>query len=128
MDTKLKIGISILCILLAIWTINYVMYVLGAGVFAGFSCGDSMEPTVSSGDIIVYESADEIEVGDVVLFYDHEVQSDVTHRITNIVRGETETKYKIQGDNRMYGDGWYNKSQIRGKTVGKVANIKQLCG
>lgn len=52
----------------------------------------SMEPVLSVGDVVIYKSRDEYEIGDVVIF--HQDDYFVTHRIV----GETENGFITQGD------------------------------
>jgi signal peptidase len=62
-----------------------------------------MYPTFESGDLVIYHkvAAQDVAVGDVVVFYDpadSSGQTLVTHRIIEIVEEDGTTKYRTKGD------------------------------
>lgn len=85
---------------------------LTAAVFAGIvSCvvvsGDSMEPGLSQGDLVVLRRRDAYRVGEVVAFRvpagEAGAGSVVIHRIRSVL---PEGRYRLRGDNRDVDDVW----------------------
>jgi signal peptidase len=73
--------------------------------------GNSMEPTLSSGDLVLVRKQDEYEVGDVISY--RAPIGPVMHRI---VDGNAHDGYVPQGDNNSIADPWRpNTSEIIGK-------------
>jgi signal peptidase len=86
--------------------------VLGPSVIGGpstyvFVSGTSMEPTLSTGDLVITRQATEYAVGDIVAFRlpDGAINERalVIHRI---VGGSATEGYVVRGDNRMGDDPW----------------------
>ncbi len=70
------------------------------------STGRSMEPNIREGDILVFRgvSAEEIEVGDVILFdvpeeMDELLPPRITHRVIEIRRENGDIYFRTKGDN-----------------------------
>ena len=105
---------TILCIiLLPILVINLTLIVKSyintdevpslGGVFPMIVLTDSMYPEIAAGDLIICNTAepDEIQVGDVISFFDPmgSGTSVVTHRVLEIVEEEDVLSYRTKGDN-----------------------------
>lgn len=138
---------TILCvILLPILVINLTLIVKSyvnedevpsvGGMFPMIVLTDSMHPVIESGDLIICHTAeaDEIQVNDVISFYDPmgSGTSVVTHRVLEIVEKDGEISFRTKGDNNNAEDtalvpaknliGIY---QSRIPTVGHVAMFMQ---
>src|SRR5690349_9465244 len=57
--------------------------------------GNSMEPMLTSDDFVLVKASSSYKEGDVVLYYNPELQHHLLHRITKIENG----RYTFQGDN-----------------------------
>jgi signal peptidase len=73
------------------------------GYFPLVVLSDSMYPTFQSGDLVIYhkETAQDVAVGDVIVFYDPASSSGqtlVTHRVMEIVDEDGTTEYRTKGD------------------------------
>lgn len=105
---------TILCIiLLPILIINLTLIVKSylnedevpsiAGVFPMIVLTDSMYPEIASGDLIICHTieAEEVQVGDVITFYDPmgNGTSVVTHRVLEIVEEDGKLSFRTKGDN-----------------------------
>jgi signal peptidase len=73
-----------------------------AGYFPLVVMTDSMDPEIESGDLVIYHTidAEEVEVGDVISFYDPagDGTSIVTHRVIDIVTDDGGLYFQTQGD------------------------------
>lgn len=105
---------SILClILLPILIINLTLIVKSyvntdevpsvGGIFPMIVLTDSMYPEISSGDLIICHTieADDVEVDDVITFYDPMGNGTtvVTHRVLEIIEKDGELSFRTKGDN-----------------------------
>lgn len=84
------------------------------GVGASLVLSGSMEPEISTDDLVFVKRADELHVGDVVLY--NTGGSNVLHRITKI-DGDMIT---TQGDANNTEDKPFSKSDVLGVYIGKV--------
>lgn len=63
--------------------------------------GDSMEPTICAGDLVVYHDGTDITEGDIITFYSDAFPVPiVTHRVVAV----TEHGYLTRGDNNPHSD------------------------
>lgn len=85
----------------ALWLVFLLPQQLGGSAAYVVVAGQSMEPTLWDGDLVVTRSAEAYAVGDVVAFRAPEGM--VIHRI---VGGSAETGFVTQGDNRSSVDLW----------------------
>ena len=86
------------------------------GFGASFVLSGSMEPEISTDDLVFVKRADELHVGDVVLY--NTGRSNVLHRITKI-DGDMIT---TQGDANNTEDKSFSKSAVLGVYIGKIPN------
>ena len=84
------------------------------GFGASFVLSGSMEPEISTDDLVFVKRADELHVGDVVLY--NTGGSNVLHRITKI-DGDIIT---TQGDANNTEDKPFSKSAVLGVYIGKI--------
>ena len=84
------------------------------GFGASFVLSGSMEPEISTDDLVFVKRADELHVGDVVLY--NTGRSNVLHRITKI-DGDMIT---TQGDANNTEDKSFSKSAVLGVYIGKI--------
>lgn len=91
--------------LLVAMIIAYIILWLSGGGIAVVS-GRSMEPTLHTGDIVLFvsTSVDELEEGDVVIYRDYRTGNLVIHRIIFKYETESRTCFVIQGDNNPVPD------------------------
>jgi signal peptidase I len=98
-------------VVLAIWFVAFRPAELGGPVRYAVIHGQSMEPTLHAGDLIVTRTRGEYEIGDVIAF--ESPVGAVTHRI---VGGDAEEGYISEGDNNQRPDPWViTPEQITGK-------------
>ncbi len=98
-------------LVLSIWFVAFRPASLGGPVRYVIIEGQSMEPTLSSGDLVLTRVRDEYEVGDVISF--ETPIGPVMHRI---IGGDAEAGYISQGDNNRRPDPWHtDRSQISGE-------------
>jgi len=76
-----------------------IAYVTVQPIYISGLEGDSMEPELSEGDIIVYSQYATPEEGSIVV-YEYEEDTQVGHRVIE----ETESGYITKGDNNDYKD------------------------
>lgn len=88
-------------VVLAAWAVLFAPAALGGSAGYVVVVGQSMEPTLRSGDLVVTRSASEYAPGDVVAF--ESGSGLVIHRI---VGGSAEEGFVMQGDNRSTADIW----------------------
>lgn len=67
---------------------------------------NSMSPTINKGDLIVakIEKIENLNVGDIVVFYDVAHDISITHRISNILHEDGNTMLETKGDNNNLQD------------------------
>lgn len=99
----------ILIIIAIIWfSFNYRLFIIATG---------SMQPTLQINELILVEKSNEnttYEIGDIVTYYDEELDATVTHRIVETVDNGFYTK----GDNNNTRDlKIVNYNQIIGKVI-----------
>ena len=105
---------------------NLLLHETSTGYFVSIGCGDSMEPSYESGDLLLNNGEyDSIQKGDVVLYID-EGGTSVHHRIIEVDKSR-EDPYLIRGDNNQASDGWYSEDDIKSKLIVQIFNVKQLC-
>jgi signal peptidase I len=105
--------------------LNYIFYLNSFGVYVAVSEGNSMEPNLSSGDILVHQPVNNLEEGDIVSYEPSDnVERDVRYAVHRIVEVDKsrDRPYKIKGDNNEHADGWYKKDQIESKVSFKIFN------
>lgn len=106
------IGAVLCVVLLPILIINCTLIVKSlmysdevpsvGGIFPLIVMTDSMYPEIQSGDLIICRTADadEIEVGDVIAFFDPtgESTSVITHRVTEVTEADGVVSFHTKGD------------------------------
>lgn len=102
---------AFLAVGLVVWLLFFLPGFLGGPAGYVVVSGESMEPALHSGDLVVTRSADEYEVGDVVAF--RVPEGIVIHRI---IGGNGDEGYELQGDNRNSPDEW---SPTNEEVIGK---------
>lgn len=106
------IGTVLCIILIPIFVINCILIAKSftseevpsvAGVLPLIVLTDSMYPVIESGDLIICRTADaeEIEVGDVIAFFDPAGNgtSIVTHRVMEVTEENGQRAWRTKGDN-----------------------------
>lgn len=79
--------------------------------YAGIPTGDSMEPTIQDGDLVLYEkvdSIDDVESGDIIHFTSQCSLKQDTNNIVHRVIDETEYGLITTGDNTTRADQLYD--------------------
>lgn len=96
---------------------KYGILVIGSG---------SMTGTINKGDAIIYKKLDdEVEKGDVIVFYNDNIR--VIHRVIDIKNSGKEIKYYTQGDaNQNQDEGYRVKEDIIGKVKIRIPYIGQF--
>ena len=90
------------------------------GFGASLVLSGSMEPEISTDDLVFVKRADELHVGDVVLY--NTGGSNVLHRITKI-DGDIIT---TQGDANNTEDKPFSKSAVLGVYIGKIPSVGKI--
>ncbi len=141
------LGVMMCIILIPILIINCTLLIKGytrkdevpsiGGIFPMIVLTDSMYPEFSGGDLIICknQSPEEVEVGDVITFFDPEGNGTTinTHRVLEIVEEDGKIAFRTKGDNNNTADriavtgdklvGVYTGTYIRG--AGDVAMFMQ---
>lgn len=96
---------------------KYGMLVIGSG---------SMTGTINKGDAIIYKKLDdEIEIGDVIVFYNDNIR--VIHRVIDKKNNGKEIRYYTQGDaNPNQDEGYRVEENIIGKVKLRIPYVGQL--
>jgi signal peptidase len=82
----------------------------------GYVIGDSMEPTMSGGDVFVYTDIVEPDTGDVIIYkQDSSIpnQKYIIHRVISV----KEDSYITKGDNNVAADKPVQKDQYKGTVL-----------
>lgn len=86
---------------------------LGGPVSYVVTSGNSMEPDLHEGDLVIVRASDSYEVGDVVAYMNGSLGSPVLHRIIGVDSGS----YVLQGDNNDFIDSYRpGKTEILGRS------------
>lgn len=87
----------------------------------------SMETNIMTGDLVIVKEVDtkDLKQGDIIAFKDEKIV--VTHRISQVINENGETKYITKGDNNNTEDkGFVLPSQVEGKykyRIGRLGNL-----
>lgn len=130
--TLLLVVIGVLVVYNAYILIARTLFKNGMPVAFGFACATvvsgSMADAIDTGDFIITRAQDEYAVGDVIMFYEAESNTYITHRII-LVSGDT---FVTKGDaNNAQDDFSVPVSEVVGKVVsvwrgfGKVITFLQ---
>ena len=120
---RLLIGAAVL----AIWFVVAAPTGLGGPLGMVWVSGASMEPTLSSGDLVITYGRGGYDDGDIVAF---EIPSGgtVIHRIIE----STDAGYRFQGDNRAFPDPWIlGSDELSGRevlTISNAAGVARILG
>lgn len=116
--------------------ITSILAVIAGGVIMLTSCqfkygilvigSGSMTGTINKGDAIIYEKLDdEVEKGDVIVFYNDNIR--VIHRVIDIKNSGKEIRYYTQGDaNPNQDEGYRVEEDIIGKVKIRIPYIGQF--
>ena len=115
--TSLLVVIAGVIIMLVSCQFKYGMLVIGSG---------SMTGTIDKGDVIIYEKLkDEVEIGDLIVFYDDNRR--VIHRVIDKKNSGNEIKFYTKGDaNPNEDEGYRIEENIIGKVKLRIPYIGQL--
>jgi len=90
--------------------------------------GESMEPTLSDGDLVMVKKVDpeEVEVGDIIVFYEPGSHSTIIiHRVVYRVEQGGHVFFKTKGDNNRDPDPWFvSEKDLIGVVVGGSEPLK----
>lgn len=86
--------------------------------------GQSMEPTLRSGDIVIVRALDEYALGDIIVYPGRDETGEVRgHVIHRVVAGDAVNGYVTRGDNRTSDDVWRpTPAEIEGAVVRTLAS------
>lgn len=105
--TLRHIGLLITIVAVAAWFVVLRPTALGGPASYIFVSGESMEPTLETGDLVILQDADEYAVGDVIAFEVPEGSPGagalVIHRV---IGGSGLEGFVMQGDNKPAPDEW----------------------
>lgn len=88
-----------IALLAAIW-INFAPVQVGGQATYVIVAGQSMEPDMHFGDLVIVQKAAGYQVGDVVAYRNADIERYVIHRIIDVRRG----RYVLKGDNNSWID------------------------
>jgi signal peptidase I len=108
-------------------------FVLVISLIVGFGLtmisGESMEPTLQSGDLLVYARFTDLEIGDIVIFHSEAFNKQLIKRVDQIEDG----KCYVLGDNPAVSEdsrnpdiGWIAVDDISGKALVRVFPFGQF--
>lgn len=110
---RTEVILDLLLIILILMTVILGYYQTAR---VGILVGQSMEPTMTDGDITIYEPHSEAAVGDIIVFTSEESNGElVAHRVIH----KNESHYITKGDNNTAVDDPIARSshQYKGKVV-----------
>lgn len=116
---NIKTGISI-AISILIWLL-LAPPELGGSTRYAMVIGKSMLPTLRAGDLVLLRTMQDYRAGEIIGFYDPNLNAVIVHRIITIVNGQ----YKTQGDNNQDADLY---SPQKGDVLGRVILRAPLLG
>lgn len=90
-----------LTLLVATWFLLAPVQAGGQAVYV-IVAGQSMEPNLHFGDLVIAHKASDYQVGDVVAYLNADLDRYVIHRII----GEENGRFQLQGDNNAWVDGY----------------------
>ena len=99
-------------------------FVLALGTYHPFYVveGDSMEPTLHDGDLVVVKKAniEDVKVGDVIVFHEPREKSKIIiHRVVGRVKVRGQVFLRTKGDNNSKPDPWLvSEEDLIGVAVG----------
>lgn len=105
--------------------INTLFNYTGVGYYASMAEGDSMEPTLQNGDVLIYGPYSELEEGDVVRFRPEGENKIIVHRIIDVDHNR-DRPYKLKGDNNSIPDGWFSEEEIKSQVEHQVLNLEPI--
>ena len=119
---KFKIVHSVIKLLVIVFSLCYFVFICQTKSILGHSfaivVGNSMYPTLKDSNFLVVKNNQEVEMGDIICFFDEENRR-IVHRVIDIDDDEITTK----GDFNKANDKPINKTQIIGKVVFKSAML-----
>lgn len=109
--------------LLGVMMLLLIISVIFSHLGIGMVSGQSMEPTLKDGDIVVYSRyVEDIEVGDIVIVNTTKKMSDNEEKNIKRVAKVTDTNVYLLGDNKAASKdsrtyGYVNRKQIEGRVL-----------
>lgn len=91
-------------------------YAVGTESYLMHVTGESMEPTLSHGDVLICIE-DEISVGDIAAYDSDTFDVPVVHRVIGVEDYGNETIYRFRGDNNRFDDPPVPEENIRCRVV-----------
>jgi len=101
-----------LALMATIW-ISFAPMQAGGQASYVIVAGQSMEPNLQLGDLVIVHKVSNYQVGDVVAYQNADIDRNVIHRIID----EKRDRYLLQGDNNSWVDGYEPTSQ---EVLGKL--------
>ena len=126
--TKKIFKYIILSVLIILFVINLILsyeedtHILGIYMFNIVS--ESMEPTLNKNDLVLVQRCEigELQKGDIITF--KQDNRTISHRIIDITKEKTTTKFKTKGDNNEIADtDKVEQHQIYGKVLFRIKGI-----
>ncbi|MBI2169049.1 MAG: signal peptidase I [Actinobacteria bacterium] len=109
----------------AVWFFALGPRQLGGPVAYVITSGNSMEPGIHNGDLVLARSQGSYDVGDVVAYHSPEIRRTVLHRIVGL-DGDA---FLLQGDNNTWVDAHHPRvSSIQGKLWIQVPGVGKFLG
>ena len=120
---------AVVVVLVAVWAITLRPAGLGGPASYVFVSGTSMEPGLSTGDLVIMRRQESYRHGDVIAYRVPGTNALVIHRI---VGGSAATGYDTKGDNRESTDLWTPRpDEIRGRqlfSIPRAGSVVALLG
>lgn len=105
--------------------VNVLLSYTGVGYYTSLVEGESMEPNLQNGDVLIYGPYQELRAGDIVRYENEDTDNEVVHRIVEIDQSR-DKPYKIKGDNNAFPDGWYSEDRIISEVEYRLLNVESL--
>lgn len=105
--------------------VNVLLSYTGVGYYTSLVEGQSMEPNLQNGDVLIYGPYQELKQGDIVRYKNENTDNEVVHRIVEIDQSR-DRPYRIKGDNNTFSDGWYTRDKIISEVEYRLFNLETL--
>ena len=129
MEKKTVIALSLMLVFVILivlaGAINTVFHYTSTGYYVGVVEGESMNPNLQNGDVLLYGPYEQIEEGDLIRFQPEESEKIIVHRVVNIDHSR-EDPYKMKGDNNANPDGWFTEDEIKSEVENRLINMESI--
>lgn len=124
---KHVIGLSVTCMLVAIWALFFRPQMLGGPISNIAVSGNSMLPTFQSGDFLIVKKENSYAIGDIVVYSIPADEVGAGRRVVHRIVGGDENGFELKGDNNSAIDPWRpTQDQIVGQEWFRIPSLAGL--